>query len=377
MATGSDPPLLTPRRELLRQGLIASATLAGLPLLLPRAADAASLSIRFTRLPPAGSGPDTSGEIAGVVSGLGKNPTDLRVVVYAFGDKWYVQPTLEGALLPIDANGRWRTTIHLGTRYIALLVRPGFRPPATTESLPDGAEVVAAVVESATVGPGSVGREKSLRFSDLDWSVKSSANPVGPGPNYFSDDARSAWVDRTGRLHLRLEPRDGRWHCAEVVSRKSFGYGRYRFYLESPVGALDPNVVLGLFTWNDDPASHHREIDIEFSRWGDPKNQNTQYVIQPYQTPANISRFDVPREMAQSGHEWVWRKNEVAFRSWRGAAAEPTGETLLRETTLRNDVPTPGGENVRLNLWLLGGKAPLDAKPAEAIVRRFEFQPER
>jgi hypothetical protein len=370
MATGSDLPLLTPRRELLRRGLVASASLAGLPLLCPRPAQADQLKIRITQVPPSGGGPESQGEIGGVVSGAGISLAELRVVIYALGDKWYVQPTVEAPFTPINTRGRWRATIHLGTRYAALLIRPDYRPPATTVELPDGVGVVAATVVEAT-------DRKILRFSGLDWSVKSSANPVGPGPNYFSDDARSAWVDRAGRLHLRLEPRDGRWQCAEVVSRKSFGYGRYRFYLESPVGALDPNVVLGLFTWNDDPAFHHREIDIEFSRWGDPKNQNAQYVIQPYQTPANISRFEVPREMERSGHEWVWRKNEVAYRSWRGSAAEPTQKTLLRQTTLRNDVPVPGGENVRLNLWLLGGKVPLDAKPAEAVIRRFEFQPER
>ena len=362
---------LLPRRELLRHGAFTAAALTGASMLLPRGAYAAGPEIRITVAPRSGGGPNSQGEIRGAVIGARSDLSQLRVVVYALGDKWYVQPTVEAPLTPLDARGRWQASIHLGKRYAALLVRLGYRPPATTEALPEvGGEVLAATVVEAAGG-------RTLRFSGLEWSVKASGSPVGPGPNHFSDDPRSAWVDRAGRLHLRLELREGRWQCAEVVSKRSFGYGRYRFYLDSPAGALDPNAVLGLFTWNDDPAYTHREIDIEFSRWGDSKNQNSQYVIQPYTVPANISRFDIPTDLDRSGHEFLWRKEEVIFRSWRGGGAEPTPATLLREVTLRHDVPVPGGENVRLNLWLLHGNAPMDGKPAEMVFKKFEFRAER
>lgn len=367
MSSTSD---LLHRRELLRRGSLTAATVVGLPLLLPGSAYAAP-EIRITKVPRAGSGPDTQGDIQGEVRGASGDLSQLRVVIYAFGDKWYVQPTVEGALTPLDVRGRWQSSIHLGTRYAAFLVRPTYQPAPTTTTLPQvGEEILAAIeVEASNI--------QGLRFSGLDWSVKVAESPVGPGPNYFSDDPQCAWVDRAGRLHLRLEQRGGQWQCAEVVSRRSFGYGRYRFYVDSPASAVDPNVVVGIFTWNDDPAYTHREIDIEFSRWGDPKNQNAQYVIQPYTHPANISRFDFPTNIVRSGHEFLWRKDEVLFRSWRGAGADPTPNTLIREVTLRHDVPVPGGENVRLNLWLLDGKAPLDGKPAEVIFRKFQFQPER
>lgn len=366
----SSPDAPLHRRELLRQGTFTAAALSG--LLFPNSVRAASRpSVRITTIPPAGSGPDTQGVILGEVSGAGKDLSQFRVVIYALGDKWYVQPTAEASLTPLGLGGRWQSSIHLGTRYAALLVHRTYQPALTLAALPEvGGEVLAMTVVEAS-------DTKALRFSGQDWSVKTSAGLVGPGPNYFSDAPRSVWVDRAGRLHLRLEQREGRWQCAEVISKRSFGYGRYRFYLDSPAGALDPNVVLGIFTWNDDPAYTHREIDIEFSRWGDPRNQNAQYVIQPYTIAENISRFDVPTDMARSGHEFLWRKDEVLYRSWRSSGESPTPRTLLREITLRHDVPTPDGENVRLNLWLLGGKAPMDAKPAEAIFRGFTFQPER
>ncbi|MDQ4089270.1 MAG: hypothetical protein M3163_03045 [Actinomycetota bacterium] len=50
-----------------------------------------------------------------------------------------------------------------------------------------------------------------------------------------------------------------------------------------PGGRLDPNVVLGLFSWSDDPAYNYREIDIEVARWGDVAGDtNAQYVVQPW-----------------------------------------------------------------------------------------------
>ena len=67
---------------------------------------------------------------------------------------------------------------------------------------------------------------------------------------------------------MKIVKTAGKWVCAEVVLQQTLGYGTYRFYLDSPVDSLDPNVVLGLFTWNDDPAFNNRELDIEFARWG-------------------------------------------------------------------------------------------------------------
>src|SRR5206468_686881 len=102
-----------------------------------------------------------------------------------------------------------------------------------------------------------------ISFSGYKWEVKTSAaNPVGPGPNYFSSATNNVWVDGQGRLHLRITRQTvngtNQWSCAEVVSQRSLGHGTYRFSLDSRVDNLDPKVVLGLFTWSDDPAYSHR-----------------------------------------------------------------------------------------------------------------------
>jgi hypothetical protein len=89
--------------------------------------------------------------IAGEVSGV--NPSRHRVVIFSLASgKWFVQPYYNAPYTSIDANRRFETEVHLGTRYAALLVRPSYNPPSTTISLPSKGGDVLAVTEHA---PGS------------------------------------------------------------------------------------------------------------------------------------------------------------------------------------------------------------------------------
>src|SRR5690348_11190411 len=105
---------------------------------------------------------------------------------------------------------------------------------------------------------------RTISFSGYQWQVKSSRGKTGPGPNVFSSSNQNVWVDGQGRLHLAITHSGNRWYCAEVLATQSLGYGTYTFTLDSSVGALDPNVILGLFTWSNDPSFAHRELDVEF-----------------------------------------------------------------------------------------------------------------
>lgn len=215
---------------------------------------------------------------------------------------------------------------------------------------------------------------RTLRFSGYDWAVKSSEGRVGPGPNYFSDRDDNVAVDAEGRLHLRVTQRDGSWFCAEVISTRSFGYGTYRFYLDGAVDSLDPRIILGMFTWNDDPAYNHREIDIEVSRWGRPDNENGQFVVQPYQRSGNVTRFQIPTGMRSSTHSFVWGPDRILCRSLKGHepdASDP--DLLIHQHTFTEGVPRAGGENARINLWLLAGRPPADGKEVEIVISKFEF----
>jgi hypothetical protein len=204
---------------------------------------------------------------------------------------------------------------------------------------------------------------RTVQFSGYTWQVKSSAGVVGPGPNRFSDSPANVWVDTLGRLHLKLTRSKGRWYCAEVVNAQSLGRGRYTFELDSPVDRLDANVVLGLFTWSDDPAYNNREIDIELSRWGDAADTtNGQYVVQPYDRSGNLQRI-TQRAVSPSTLSFDWQAGAVAF-------AGPSAWTYAGP-----DVPPSGSEHVRMNLWLFRGTPPANGKTVEVVVKRFSFTP--
>ena len=210
---------------------------------------------------------------------------------------------------------------------------------------------------------------RTINFSGIAWTVKASNGELwGPGPNNFSDAQGNVWVDEQGRLHLKISYENGAWKCAEVIAQKSFGHGTYRFTIDSDVASLDANVVLGLFTWNDDPAFNHREIDIEFSRWGNPLDPtNAQFTVQPYTASANLQRWTLNPGYGQTTHSFRWTKNSIGFESlFAGNRLESWNYSR------RAGIPRPGGENPRINLWLFQGQPPLNGLPVEVIISKFE-----
>jgi hypothetical protein len=234
---------------------------------------------------------------------------------------------------------------------------------------------VAALGTPATADQSPVisGYGRSIRFSGYDWLVKSSTVLVGPGPNYFSDSEDNVWIDEQGRLHLRVtRDANGRWKASEVVLQASLGYGEYRFTIEGPPRELDPNVVLGLFTWKDEPAENHKELDVEIARWGDPAGPNGRYTLQTGHT----YNFESPAATVPTTHVIDWQPDQVRFQSWEGSDTEPPSPvTTIAERVFDTGVPHPGGEQTRMNLWLNGGAAPLADGGLEAIVSSFEFSP--
>jgi len=105
-------------------------------------------TIKITFVPaydPAG-GPDKMQTIEGTSNGC--SPKDCRVVLFSLTNRWYVQPTAASPRTFIGDDGTWRAQIHLGAEYAALLVRPAYRPPATTDALPEtGGDILAIDVK--------------------------------------------------------------------------------------------------------------------------------------------------------------------------------------------------------------------------------------
>jgi len=215
--------------------------------------------------------------------------------------------------------------------------------------------------------PGS-GYPDKIFWRGVTWDVKTSSSAAGPGPNIF--DKTNVWTDGNGYLHLRsVKNASGKWTAAEIIGPKTNGYGTYTFMIDSRVDILDPNVVLGLFTWSDKARYANRELDIEFARWGDPTDTtNAHYVVQPYDAPNHLFRFAQPAETATT-HRFTWRRGRVDFDSYA------TGGLIDSYSYTGSDVPPSGDERVRLTFWLYGGRAPLNGSTAEVVIRSFTFTP--
>jgi hypothetical protein len=290
-----------------------------------RAAD----SVEFTAVPPYGSQSNLFGNVYGV------NPANYRVAVLIYIDSagWFTKPTCAASLTTIQPDGTWTADITTGgadsnaTRIAAFLVPSSFSQPCVTNQF-----CLPAVFYQQSVANAMVTRAgaptRFFHWSGFDWTVKTSTSPVGPGPNYFSDSTNNVFIDSQGRLHLRITNDGGTWHCAEVVTESTPGYGTYQFHLGSNIDGLDPDVTLGLFTWSNESDFSDREMDNECGRWENPLDYaNSQFVLQPYFVPSHLVRYRVPSFMTNATPSFTWQTNAITYACTTGTNAVSAGVT--------------------------------------------------
>lgn len=339
-------------------------------------ASAGNGGVTFTSIPVNGS----TADLRGRVDGLSPDAYNVYVCIYVHG--WWTKPTWDEPATPIQPDGTWTCDITTGgadetaTRIAAYVIPKGLTPP-----LMAGEAAMAPAYAHMAVASVEVIRPPYLRvidFSGYQWGVKASAAPVGPGPNHFSDSEENVWVDGAG-LHLKITTDGGVWQCAEVVCTQSLGYGRYTFSLGTDVSQMNELAVLGLFTWDDAEESNHREIDIECSRWGAVGNDNAQFVVQPFDIVGNRHRFDIPVGLVTTTHSFDWRSDGISFASIEGqpvgVGSAASGDFIEQWTYAGEDIPPPGNENARINLWLYEGTPPSDGREIEVLVTGFAFEP--
>lgn len=327
----------------------------------------------ITLLPAYGSFEDLRGTVECA------DPAAHRIAAYIYVSGWWTKPTFASPTAGIAADGSWVVDIttggadQLATRVAVFLVAAGYTPPAMS----GGPVLPAAIYDNAAAYllAERAPKYRTLDFAGYRWRVKASSTPAGPGPNYFSDAEQDVRVDGSGHLHLALAYRNGRWYGTEVVNMLSLGQGVYTYTLRGPVDQLDVHAVFGLFTWDDvAPEANYREIDVEFSRWGDPAAPNAQYVVQPYQTAGNRHRFSLTLPGPRSRHVVHWRADGIDFRTEVEDPGSPGVWNSVHAWTYTGaSNPAPGLENPRINFWLLDGRAPVNGLPAEVVVEDFEF----
>jgi hypothetical protein len=295
-----------------------------------------------------------------------------RIVLYAKADgRWGVYRRSSQAFTTIEPDGRWKASIQLGTQYAALLVDPTYNPPDQTESLPIVGNGVVALAAVNGEGPAPVlPSPKILNFSGYEWTTSTGPIFRAGSRNFF--DPANVWTDERGALHLRISGSPGKWTAAEVKLTRSLGYGTYRFEVRD-VSHLEPSAVLTLVTWDGVGAeSNRRELDVELSRWGYIDNDNAHYVVQPYYVPANIVRFRVPSGIFTQSFRWD--PGQVTFSTTSGSA-NSSSSRLINQHVFTSGVPSPGGESVRISLYVFhSGQIPLKNEN-EVLIDKFEYLP--
>ncbi len=206
-----------------------------------------------------------------------------------------------------------------------------------------------------------------INFAGMEWVVRSGKG--NPGNNLWSDSFQSVWVDEQNRLHLKISKIQGKWYAAEVFSLRPTHYGIHRFYIANRVDLLDKNLVAGIFIYKDDK----HETDIEFSKWKQPDNLNTQYVVQP-EKPQNLKRFQLSLSGNYSTHIINWQPRQISFQSFYGHYLSlPNSNFLIDNWHFdKKQLIDDDQYKIHVNLWMINNQPPSDLKEAELIIANVD-----
>ncbi len=210
--------------------------------------------------------------------------------------------------------------------------------------------------------------QRIIHFAGVDWQVKN-GGPYGPGPNYWSDNKNSVWLDDQERLHLAIRKISGIWYCAEVSTVQPTSYGEHRFLVDGYIDRMDKNIVLGLFVYANDAS----EIDIEYSKWDYQSRKDVgSYTVQPYSTPGNHYTFESPLDSSKTTHFFNWQPGYVLFGSMHGHyyRAPPSQNYYIAQWAYRGKDNPSDSRNLHthINFWLNNGEAPQNLSVLEVII---------
>jgi cysteine-rich repeat protein len=329
---------------------------------------------------------DENGVIKGHISGVDTS----KYVIYCdieVEDVWWTKPSYASPATSIDPDGTWQVDITTGGKDRCATEVAVFLVPIDTDvdtcgpcyALPEIPEAVA--METVDRMPAS----RTVDFAGQVWEIKSSPIcEIEPGPNLFSDSEEDIWIDDQG-LHLTIKKKDNKWYATEAICQKSFGYGTYKFLINSRVDNLDPNEIAAVFLWDSAaPEISYREIDIvEFTKWGESENDtNAQFVVHPCSAcPGcgnNCTRFKV-EQTDEDRHLTLiltWQSGSADFCIYQGNyfSTNPPYSSIIHQWRKTDGIPEPGEENVRFNFWLYNGNAPMDGLDREFIIKDFSWE---
>jgi hypothetical protein len=293
---------------------------------------------------------------------VGAEP-DARLVLYALSGVWWVQPLADRRFTAIQKDASWNNLTHPGTVYGALLVDSRYKPPLKLTALPPKGGPILAVATVKGSNPHT--HPPELQFSGYPWYIRQSSADTS-GSSY---DAKNAWVDNKGLLHLRISGQPGRWANAEVKLSRSLGYGSYRFVV-CDVSHLEPATVFSIFTWDTQESAS--ALDIHISQWGQPDDPNAQFEVQPWDVPANSVRFWTPPGLLT--YRFKWEPGRVAFETLRGSSSRRELANVAGHV-FTSGIPSAGSERLGIAFYVYDHSPHPLKKESEMVVETFEFLP--
>jgi hypothetical protein len=324
-------------------------------------------TIEFTQVPEAALGGATKTvKIAGRATG---NKAGQKVVLFARDGTWWIQPFASKPFTEIQPDHSWTNITHIGMEYAALLVERDYAPPRVFDALPSPGGLVVAVATIAgkhSARSDAIAPDK-ITFGGFDWEVY--RVPKDSFGISYPNSPSNVWVDNKGWLHLRLTKGAEGWTGAEIKLTRSVGYGTYSFLVDRS-SELEPATVFGIHSFDPlDAGQYHRAFDFMLGQFGDPSIKNVQYSILPFNVPGNVYRVTIPP--AKFMQSIRWEQGRLTFQTRATSGHSP----LVAEHVFTSGVPTPGGEQIHINLFAYGNAKIAQMNEAEVIVERFVYLP--
>jgi hypothetical protein len=220
--------------------------------------------------------------------------------------------------------------------------------------------LVLMIAFAATVSAQTYPSNGQIKWNGITFDVGSGY--AKPGPNTWN--SKGVYIDDQNRMHLTIQKVGSQWQASEIDTTGSYKYGVYRWTIESTdLALLDNNCILGLFAYYNDV----NELDIEFSKWGNPSNDMLSYSCQPAQ-PSNFAHFPVTKQKSIVC-QIDWQQSRIIYSAWYSDG------TLIGQWTCTKGIPTVP-LHLCMNLWMMNsGNGPTNGKPVDIVISKFEINP--
>ena len=152
-------------------------------------------------------------------------------------------------------------------------------------------------------------------------------------------------------------------------------FGTYQCQVATSIDHLDANVIFSMFSYQG--PDNVKEIDIEYAKWGNPKENNAWWTVYPNDlTGKKTSQgFTFKQDSLFTTSRFIWSKAGVYYSLFNGFQPVSSKQNLIKEW---NDSPANSTNSItqtpmplHFNLWLFKGKAPLNGQPVEVVIHSF------